>query len=436
MEKTKNVFIYIKGCERRSLDAKKISVYFKKNNYNIVNSPKIADYIIFFTCGFVNTTVDSCIKIIKKFQKFKGELIIAGCLPDIADKKLKELFDGKIIPTKKMDIIDTFFEDNKIKFKDIEDENIVWQNFNNIGINEQPAKLIKSILSNSRIIKKTYIFLRDNTVEKIFIRKFPFAFLYFPEERYFDSPLMNQIFISRGCIHNCSYCAIRKAVGPLNSKPKKQCIKEFKQGLKEGYKNFFIQADDVGIYGVDIKISLPELLDEMTEIKSDYKIYLSNTHPYWLIKYADQLEKIFSKNKIKYILLSIQSANSRVLNLMRRNYKKEDLINVLTRFKKADPNLKIEIEAIAGFPSETDDEFKETLDFIKESNIDSGMIFGFSPMNNTDATEMKCQISQREIKKRLKTARKYLKNLKYSVWYNSFWANGVFFEKDNFFSKK
>ncbi len=425
----KNVFIYVKGCERRSLDAKKISTYFMKNNYKIVNNPKIADYIIFFTCGFVNTVADDGIKTIKKFKKFDGELIVAGCLPDIADSKLKEVFDGKKIPTKNMDIIDTFFENNEIKFSEIKDENIVWQNFNPIGIYEQPANLVKNILNNSKIMRETYIFLRDNTIGKIFIKKFPFAFLYFPEERYFDNPLMNQIFISRGCIHNCSYCAIKKAVGPLQSKSKKQCMNEFKKGLKEGYKKFLLQADDVGIYGVDIKSSLPELLNEMTEIKGDYMLYLSNTHPYWLIKYADQFETIFKKNKIKYLLLSIQSANSRILKLMRRNYKKEDLINVLNRFKKADSNLKIEVEAIAGFPSETSDEFKDTLEFIKESKIDSGMIYGFSPMNKTDANDIKPQILKREMNKRLKMAKKYLKNLDYSVWYNSLWVNGVFFEK-------
>lgn len=148
----KNVFIFSNGCEMRGIDAKKISSYFIKNNYIIINNPKYADYIVFITCAFLNATAQSSFKKIEEFKKYNAELIIAGCLPDIHGDELKQIFNGKTIPTKNISKIDDIFKDNKTKFNTINDENHVWQNFNPFGISSEPIELFNKI----KFVKKIH----------------------------------------------------------------------------------------------------------------------------------------------------------------------------------------------------------------------------------------------------------------------------------------
>jgi len=135
----KNVFIQVIACPRRGLDAQKMSTYFTLNNYNIVNDPRKANYIVLFTCG--------------KLQKYDSKLIIAGCLPAIANEKIKEIFKGKTVTTEEIDKIDEIFKDNKIKFKDVADEHFIWRNYNPTwGLSVEPYTTLRTIL-------KKFIFL-------------------------------------------------------------------------------------------------------------------------------------------------------------------------------------------------------------------------------------------------------------------------------------
>jgi tRNA A37 methylthiotransferase MiaB len=421
----KNVFIYTLACERRRLDAQKIRTYFSKNNYEIVDDPKDAHYIIFFTCAFVNKKTEQCLSIIKKLKKYDAELIIAGCLPDIARDKLKYTFSGRTIPTKNLDKIDNIFTDNKIKFRDIDDECSIWHNFNPIGVSKEPIGFFKILLREAKFISRIYGIGKKYFLKEFFENVYPFNVLYGEKSNYYIS-------ISRGCIHNCSYCSIRNAIGPLKSKPVDQCIKEFKLGLKEGYTDFILQADDIGTYGIDIKSSLPELLDGITKIDGNYTIRLENTHPRWIIKYINELEEILKRKKIRHITVSVQSGSNRILKLMRRSYMQEDVIDSISRLKKADPKVDIGAHLMVGFPSETREEFKETLLFFKKSLFDNGIIFSFSSADGTDADIIEPKISEREIRKRMKIASDYLKKTGYFPWYIHAFRGISFYKKYEF----
>lgn len=418
--KSKKIFIYSRACERRNLDAQKLSKYFSENSYEIINDPKQADYIIFFTCGVVNNIADKCLKKINKFKKYNAELIVAGCLPKIAPEKLNSIFRGKTINTDNLNEVDIIFKDNPIKLLDISDEHSEWNNYNPFGISKEPIGFFKDVFKKSGLIKR-FVSFQQHALKNIFGGVFPFNRLY----SYYTSKY--HITISRGCIHNCSYCSIRKAIGSLKSKPLEKCIKEFKKGLNEGYSHFVLEADDIGIYGLDIKSNLPELLDKLTKIEGNYTIALRNTHPFWIIKYAGELETILRRKKIKNILVSVQSGNNRILKLMRRHYKTGELINTILKLRKADHNLKIEVELIAGFPSETRKEFEETLDLIKKMRFNNGAIYSFSPIDGTDAMNIEPKISKRETRKRMKIALKYLKKIGYFAGYSEQFCKAVYF---------
>jgi MiaB/RimO family radical SAM methylthiotransferase len=372
----KKIFIHVEGCHKRGLDAKKFSTYFSKNNCKIVNSPKYADYIIFFTCGVFNQMIDRCLDKIKKFKKYDAELIVAGCLPDIAKEKLENIFNGKIIPTKDIEKIDDIFKGNKIKFGDVDNEHFIWRKFNPFGG-----------------------FLEEPTSNKTY-----------------------WIVISTGCIYNCSYCGIKKAIGPLKSKPLEQCLKEFKAGLQKGYTDLGLDADDIGNYGIDIGKTFPELLDEITKIDGDYTLKLENIHPTWLIKYANELEEILKRKKISYICISVQSGSNTVLKRMRRPYTREDLLDAISKIQKACPDLKMRTEIIVGFPGETLEEFGETMELLKKIRFDKGCLFSFSAIDGTDANTMHPKLTRRIMHKRMRTTKRFLRNADYYVWSTGYWS--------------
>jgi len=417
----KKVFVQSIGCGSRGLDAQRFRNYFMKNNHKIINTPKKADIIIFVTCGYMNSVSNFCFNMIKKFQKYDVELIVAGCLPAIQSKKLSQIFKGKIIVTEDLnnnpEKIDKLFLENKIKFDDIEDPNTVgiWD------VNqENPLEKLKEIFISP--------YLKSNTIGIMALligRFFPkFMEQIFGEKSgliYYFNLLNQPVYLIRaswGCTGNCSYCGIKKAIGAHVSKPLEQCINEFKKGLKAGYKNFDISSQDIGQYGLDIGSSFPELLDKITDIEGDYKIVVSGLNPVWLVKYIDSLEKIIKKGNIRLISCPFQSGSSRVLKLMKRYSNIEKMKESYLRLKKSSKDLRIFPQVILGFPTETDEDVEKTLEFIKEINFNSGEIFLCSLIPGTKAAEM-TGFSQKTLLKRSKSVKKSLKKQGYRVIYRS-----------------
>jgi MiaB/RimO family radical SAM methylthiotransferase len=223
--------------------------------------------------------------------------------------------------------------------------------------------------------------------------------------------------ISWGCISNCAYCGIKNAVGPLRSKPIEQCVREFQKGLDQGYKDFILCADNMGPYGIDIGSSFPELLDKLTNIPGEYDILIRYLDPRWAIKYVDKLEEILKRNKITSIDIPIQSGSSRILKLMNRYNDVETMKDTILRLKKTIPNLEIITHIIVGFPGETEEDFKQTLDFIEETNLDFGFILPFSLKTGSKAEKIEPKVPQKEIWRRIKYIKRFLRSMGYNVVY-------------------
>ncbi|MCK4902037.1 MAG: hypothetical protein KAS76_01670 [Thermoplasmatales archaeon] len=167
MKKMKKIFIYTHSCNLRSLDASRMRSYFSQNNYQIVNNPKEADTIFYISCAAYDYVADKSLQKVKEFKKFDAELIVAGCLPEIEKKSVAEIFDGVTIGTKDLDKnpekIDKLFPENKIKFKDIDDTNISFENLDGgklIGV-------IKTILNKIQWAEKIVIKIRDHVFKNL-----------------------------------------------------------------------------------------------------------------------------------------------------------------------------------------------------------------------------------------------------------------------------
>lgn len=387
------------NCRRRLLDANKIQLYFKNNDYNIVRNPKKADIIIFVTCAYRNEITNDAINKIKELQKYKAELIVSGCLPDIEKEKLNKIFSGKVISTKQLNEIDKFFPNHKTKFSDIKDADAI--------VKEQEISNQEDILRFKKLPALSKIV---NNIQIIFVKYFlnPHLLIYlFPTKKEFY-----HVRISWGCKGNCTYCGIKKAIGPFKSKPFKECIEDFKKGLEFGYKNFVITADDVGAYGIDIESSFPNLLYEFTKLDGNYNISIQDLNPKWIVKYIDELEVIFQNKKITSINIALQNGSKRILKLMNRYSDLDKIGEALLRIKKKKTNFFLDTHIILGFPTETDEDFNQTIDFLEKINFDMGFIYRYSCKTGTEAEKMK-PTSKYIIDSRLLKSKEKLKKIGY-----------------------
>lgn len=389
------------NCRRRLLDSNKIQLYFETNKYNIVHSPKKADIIIFVTCAYRNEITQDALNKIKELQNYNAELVVAGCLPEIEKEKLGKFFSGKTISTKQLNEIDKLFPDNEIKFSEIKDSEAI---IKEQGIsNQEDALRFKKLPIISKISNHFRV-----TLLKYFFNSHLLVYLYPTKKEFYH------VRISWGCLGNCSYCGIKKAIGPFKSKPLAECVEDFKEGLKNGYKNFVITADDVGAYGTDIKSSFPELLKEFTKIKGDYNISVQDLDPKWVVRYIDELEDIFQNPKITSVNIALQNGSKRVLRLMNRYSDLEKIGSSLLKLKNKNPRLSLDTHFILGFPTETKEDFTNTMNFVKKMNFDMGFIYRYSRKTGTKAEEM-APVPEEEIVSRLQNASQILKKHGYKV---------------------
>ncbi len=156
------------------------------------------------------------------------------------------------------------------------------------------------------------------------------------------------------------------------------------------------------------------MLDKVTDISGDYSIHLRYIHPIWVVKYCKKFEKILKKGKIKSLGSAIQSGCPRILKLMHRFSDIDKIKKSFSIIKKSYPSLYIATECINGFPSETNEEFKETLNVIKEINFDWGFIFPFSLRPGSEAENIIPKTSKNEIFDRMKYASLYLEKIGYN----------------------
>ncbi|MEJ2727542.1 MAG: MiaB/RimO family radical SAM methylthiotransferase [Deltaproteobacteria bacterium] len=378
----KTYFLASAGCPRRAVDSQKIADYLEANNLVYTQDFKEADLIIVSTCAALKSREDLSKTAVSWYQKQKhqnAKIVVAGCLGKINPEVKKEFKDLAFISPREIDTLDNLIA-AKVPFKDIPDPN-------QIGsfplFPDKPERQAKGARLNKRL---------DLAYEKkdLFILR-----------------------VATGCLGNCSYCAVKFAVGKLESKPLGAIVKEFKSGLDQGFKHFVLIAGDVGCYGVDIGISAVELLSELFAVEGSYKIIIKEFNAQWIVKYFRDLLKIFKENyeKIDYIVVPVQSASNRMLRLMKRPYTIEDVKKYLQIIKTEVPALQISTHIMVGFPGETEEDFQESVDFIKEYEFPFVDIYAYDDRPNTAASRMADKIPQEIIDLRVDTVKKVQKQI-------------------------
>ncbi len=344
------------GCDKNRIDSETI-LGSVQDKFEIVNDPKDAEIILVNTCGFIEASkqesINTIIEMAEYKSKFKCKMLIGtGCLTQRYGKELENLMpeldailgvnDYKYLN----EIINNYLNEGKKQFL---------CNYSDENINEG-----KRVISTGKV--------------SAYVR------------------------IAEGCNNNCSYCIIPKIRGKYRSRKSEDIILECTSLAKEGVKEIIIVAQDTTKYGVDLygKKTLPKLLNDISKIDGISWIRLLYCYPEEI---TDELiAEMASNEKIcKYIDMPIQHISNDILKAMRRRTRKEEIKSNIFKMKKEINNLVLRTSLIVGFPGETEENFNEMLDFIKEVRFDKLGVFKYSEEEGTLAAEMENQISE-EIK--------------------------------------
>lgn len=349
-----NVGFISLGCSKNLVDTEMMIGLFKNNKYSIVNNPKEADIIVINTCGFIESAKEEAINTILEMAEYKKSrckiLIAMGCLVQRYRKELEEA-----IPE-----VDLFLS--------IDDYETAWDNIEKVLVNKGEAEY-KNLDYMRREIST------GNT--------------------------MAYLKIAEGCSNRCTYCAIPYIRGPFISRKIEDVLEEANRLAKKGIKELIVIAQDTTKYGIDIygESKLAELLDKLCKIDGIEWIRFLYSYPETI---TDELIEVVRKNEkiCKYFDIPIQHISNTVLKRMNRKSDSKSIREVIRKIRTAIPGVVIRTTLIVGFPGETEENYNELYEFVKEAKFDKLGAFMYSKEDGTPAARLKDQIHHMTKKRR------------------------------------
>lgn len=358
------------GCPKNQVDGEALLAKLAAAGYQIVNEIENSDVMIVNTCGFIEDAKREAIDTILEVAQYKeagviSALVVTGCLA--------ERYQDEIL--KEMPEVDAVI---------------------GIGANADIVKVCDKALcgiQTSNYPNKCYLPIDD---ERILSTPSHWAYLK----------------IAEGCDNRCSYCAIPGIRGKFRSRKIESVVDEAKSLVNRGVKEIILVAQDTTKYGQDLygEYSLDKLLKELVKIDRLEWIRLFYCYPQ---RITDSLiDVIAAEDKVcKYIDIPLQHSDTTVLKNMNRVGDGNDYRALLDKMRKAIPDLALRTTFMVGFPGETDEQFENLCDFVKDMKFDKMGCFTFSPEEDTPAFDMDNQIDE-DVKKR---RQEVLMNAQYSI---------------------
>jgi len=340
------------GCSKNLVVTEEMIGLFKKKEYEIVSDPSDAEIIVINTCGFIESAKEEGIQTILEMADYKEDkckyLIVTGCLVERYKTELIEL-----IPE-----VDLFVK--------ISEYNDIW-------------KMIDNLVNKCNDEDKMDYHHRMITT----------------------GDAMAYLKIAEGCSNYCTYCAIPYIQGKYISRKYEDILEEANMLAKKGIKELVVIAQDTTKYGFDLygEYRLPELLNDLCKIDGIKWIRFLYSYPESI---TDELIEVVKNNdKIcKYFDLPIQHISDDVLRRMNRKSDGSTIRNLITKLRKEIPGVILRTTLIVGFPGETEDNFNELCEFVKESKFDRLGAFAYSIEEGTPAAKFNDQLDKKTKNKR------------------------------------
>lgn len=358
------------GCPKNQVDGEALLAKLKKAGYEIVNNIEDSDVMIVNTCGFIEQAKKEAIDTILEVAEYKNAglisaIVVTGCLA--------ERYQDEII--KEMPEVDA----------------------------------VLGIGANGDIVKTC-----DKALCGIVTTSFPNkCYLSINDERIISTPShWAYLKIAEGCDNRCSYCAIPGIRGGFRSRTIESCVDEAKALAESGVKELILIAQDTTKYGQDLygKYSLDVLLKELVKIDGIEWIRLFYCYPQ---RITDSLINVIANEEkvCNYIDIPLQHSDKTVLKNMNRVGDGEDYRALISKMRKAIPDLALRTTFMVGFPGETDEQFENLCKFTEDVKFDKMGCFTFSPEEDTPAYDMQNQIDD-DVKVR---RQEVLMNKQYSI---------------------
>ncbi len=222
---------------------------------------------------------------------------------------------------------------------------------------------------------------------------------YLPNERKYA--FKSGINITFGCDNFCSYCIVPYVRGRERSREPKMILDEIRRMVDDGVVEVMLLGQNVNSYGknLDPPITFAELLQQVEQIDGLKRIRFMTSHPKDL---SDDLIEVMKNSKkiCRHLHLPMQSGSTRILKMMNRHYTKEDYLELVRKLKEAMPDLSLTTDIMVGFPGETEEDFEETLDVVRQVGFDSAFTFIYSKRSGTPAAKMEDQVPEDVVKDR------------------------------------
>ena len=332
----KTVGIISLGCCKNLTDSENILGVLKSKDIVFSNKISLCDLIIINTCGFIEAAKQEALETIEECynkKKEKAKILVVGCFAQRYKERLMNEFNNKI--------------DAIVSIKEYE------------TINETITELLGISIES-----------KFNHIDKLYLTNQYFSY----------------VKIAEGCRNNCTYCAIPLIRGTLVSFPKEEILQEVENSVKENRNEIVLIAQDTTGYGYDLyeNYRIENLIQDVLKVPGVKNVRLLYLYP---DEVSDNLIDLFAKEErlIPYFDLPLQHVNNRLLNDMNRRGTKEEIINLLTKIRAKVKNVIIRTTFIVGYPSETEEEFNELLQFIEDYPFDLLGAFTYSKEENTKA---------------------------------------------------
>ena len=335
------------GCPKALVDSERILTQLRSEGYEVVPTYDAADLVVVNTCGFIDEAVHESLEAIGEAVAANGRVIVTGCLGArseggtnlVAKVHPKVLaVTGPHATSEVLDHVHRHLPKPHDPFGDL----------------VPPAGI--------KLTPKHYAYLK----------------------------------ISEGCNHRCSFCIIPSMRGDLVSRPLGQVMREAENLVRQGVKELLVISQDTSAYGVDVRYKLDfvggravktrmhELVRELGALGIWVRLHYVYPYPH-----VDDVVPLMAEGRVlPYLDVPFQHASPRILKLMKRPASGEKNIERIRAWRDVCPDITIRSTFIAGFPGETEAEFGELLDFLREAQLDRVGCFAYSPVEGAAANAL------------------------------------------------
>ena len=356
-----NYHIVTYGCQMNLHESEKIAGILKEAGYTQQSALEDADIIVFNTCCIRENAENHAfgnIGALKQLKRQKKGLLIAvgGCM-------VQEEGKAKLLK-EKFPFIDILF-----------------------GTHNLPE--LKVLIEKKRAQRKSVISVIEERLET--------EDDILPVRTSYPNAWVN---IMYGCNNFCSYCIVPYVRGRERSRRAEEILREVEGLIAEGYKEITLLGQNVDSYRGEAGWTFPRLLDAVASIEGNFRLRFMTSHPK---DFSEELVAVMKKHKkiCKHLHLPVQAGNNRILQLMNRRYTREKYLEEIATLKREIPDCEVTTDVIVAFPTETEEEFQETLSLVEAADFSSAFTFIYSPRTGTKAAAMEGQISEDVAKDRI-----------------------------------